>query len=161
MATLSSVKNRAFTFKVSLFFFLTLLIFSAVVGELDWLYTHNLNQSLLVFGVAALVLAAWWFLFLWQSKVTWFCRLQWIFFKTGALPENWRFAENASPFDVEKRMESVVDAATAVVQENIRNLAANRQTLDRYLGSEGSKHVLQTSGPVSMRIRIDWVNIGT
>ncbi len=146
MATLSSVKNRAFTFKVSLFFFLTLLIFSAVVGELDWLYTHNLNQSLLVFGVAALVLAAWWFLFLWQSKVTWFCRLQWIFFKTGALPENWRFAENASPFDVEKRMESVVDAATAVVQENIRNLAANRQTLDRYLGSEGSKHVLQTSG---------------
>jgi class 3 adenylate cyclase len=121
-------------------------MYSGVAGEVVWLYTHNLNLSLLVFGVAALMLATWWFLFQWQSKVTWFCRLQWIFFKAGALPENWKFVEDASPFNVDLRMQAVVDEAAVVVQENIKSLAANRQTLDRYLGSEGSKHVLQSAG---------------
>ena len=97
MSTLSSVKNRAFTFKVSLFFFLTLLMWSAVTGEMVWILTHNLQLSLEVFAVAALAMAGWWFLFQWQSRVTWYCRLQWIFFKAGALPETWKFAVDASP----------------------------------------------------------------
>lgn|GEM_PF-814054 len=145
MATLSSVKNRAYTSKVSLFFFLSLLMWSGVAGEMVWLYTHDMALSLKVFAVAAFVLATWWFLFIWQSKVTWYCRLQWIFFKAGVLPENWRFAEGASPFNVDERMETVVNEAVGMLQENIKNLASNRQTLDRYLGSEGSKHVLQAA----------------
>ena len=43
-------------------------------------------------------------------------------------------------------MQAVVDGAAEVVQENIKSLASNRQTLDRFLGSEGSKHVLQSAG---------------
>ncbi len=146
MPTLSSVKNRAYSLQVTLFFFLSLLMWSAVSGEMVWLYTHNLTLSLEVFGVAALVLATWWFLFQWQSKVTWYCRLQWILFKSGALPESWRFGEEASPFNVDQKMEEVVNEAAAIVQENLRSLASNRQTLDRYLGSQGSKHVLQSAG---------------
>ncbi len=121
-------------------------MWSAVTGEMVWILTHNLQLSLEVFAVAALAMAGWWFLFQWQSRVTWYCRLQWIFFKAGALPETWKFAVDASPTKVDERIQSVVDEAAMVVQENIKNLAANRQTLDRYLGSEGSKHVLQSSG---------------
>jgi class 3 adenylate cyclase len=143
MATLSSVNKRAYTKKVPLFFFLALLLFSVVPSELFYFYSHNLVLSLIVCGGAVAVFCLWWFLFQWQTAVTWLCRLQIVLFKTGALPDDYRFSDDGGPLEVQSRIDDVVKTASTVVQETKQNLATTRHTLDKYLGSQASRHAVK------------------
>ncbi len=146
MATFSSVKRRASSLKVTLFFSLFLIMWSVLAGRLVWFRTRDFKISLIVFGVSAAVLGTGWFLLQWQSRVTWLCRLQMILHKAGALPSDYRFIDDAMPWNVNKKTQDVVNIAEQVVQENIKSLAANRHALDKYLGSQASRHAIQGAG---------------
>ncbi len=143
MATLESVYKRAHTSKVSVFFFLILLMLSVTAGELVWTLRHNLRESLVVGGVALFFFCIWWFFFQWQSKVTWLCRLQMIFLGAGTLPNDYRLSDDAMPWDVAERTDAVVQMASQMVQKTQRDLQANRKALDKYVGSQASTQILK------------------
>ncbi len=139
MATLSSVKHRAETVMVPLFFFFLLLLLSIVVGQLTWLFTQNLQLSILSGSAAAVIFYVWWFLYQWQTNVTWLCRIQMIFFGAGALSANHAFIDDALPWTVKKRTEEAIKTAEEIIKGASKNLVENRHVLDKYLGSHASQ----------------------
>lgn len=143
MANFASVKNRANSKKTPIFFFLLLLVLAAAAGELVWNYLNNLKLAAEVGGGTALILGAWWFLFQWESNLTWFCRLQTILYNVKVLPADYSFVDEASPWNLQEQVDSVAKIAGEVVQENAKKQAANRHTLDKYLGSQASQHAVQ------------------
>jgi class 3 adenylate cyclase len=145
MATLYTVNKRANSILVPLFFFLFLILLSAAAGEIVWFYTQNLELSIVIGGASAVLFSLWWYLFQWQINVTWLCRLQMFFFGAGALPQDYRFSDDAAPWNAEKRIKELVKTATDMVQETTKNLAANRYALDKYLGSQASRKALSGS----------------
>jgi class 3 adenylate cyclase len=145
MATLFSVNKRANSILAPLFFFLFLILLSAVAGEIVWFYTQNLELSIIIGGASAVLFSLWWYLFQWQNNVTWLCRLQMFFFGAGALPQDYRFSDDAAPWNADQRIKELVKTATATVQETTKDLAANRYALDKYLGSQASRKALSGS----------------
>jgi class 3 adenylate cyclase len=141
MATLSSVKHRAETVMVPLFFFCLLLLLSIVIGQLTWLFTANQWLALGVGGATAAVLSLWWFLYQWQTNVTWLCRIQMIFFGAGALSTEYTFVDDALPWTVKKRTQEAFKTAEAIIKGANKNLVENRHVLDKYLGSHASRQV--------------------
>ena len=145
MATLYSINKKANSNLVSLYFFFFLILLSAAVGGLAWFYTKKLELSLGLGGSIAVILGLWWFLYQWQVKLTWLCRLQMYFFGAGALPDDHRFTDDALPWNVEERIKELVKTATETVQETTKSLAANRYAMDKYLGSHASRKAMSGS----------------
>jgi class 3 adenylate cyclase len=141
MATLSSVKHRAETVMGPLFFFFLLILLSIVIGQLSWLFTQNALLSILVGVAAAAVFSVWWFLYQWQTNVTWLCRIQMIFFGAGALSTDYVFVDDALPWTVKKRTAEAIKTAADIIKGASKNLVENRHVLDKYLGSHASRQV--------------------
>jgi adenylate cyclase len=148
MASFASVKNRANSKKTTVFFFFLLLLLAGAAGELVWTYLDNWKLALQVGGGTAILLSIWWSLFQWQSNITWLCRIQSVLFSVGVLPQDFTFSEEAAPGETQARLDAIAKTAGEMVKESEKKLAANRHTLDKYLGSQASKHAVQ-GGPTS------------
>ena len=147
MATLFSINKRANTKIVSLSFFFFLLLVAAAVSGLVWFFTKNLEHSLATGGALAALFWLWWYLYEWQSDLTWLCRLQIYFFGAGALPDDHRFSDDVLPWNTDDRIKELVKTATESVQEITKSLAANRYAMDKYLGSQASRRAMSGTDP--------------
>ncbi len=143
MATFSSVKKRANSKSTPILFFLLLIAIAAGVGNFAWTATGNLTTSLLAGGIGIVLLSGWWFFFLWQTNITWLCRLQTTLFTAGILPVDFPFVDKVSPWKVQSLIDAAAKAAGETVKESEKKIAANRHTLDKYLGSNASSHAVQ------------------
>jgi class 3 adenylate cyclase len=142
MATFASVKNRANSNK-TLSLILLLLFLGALVGELVWTFLANWKLAFLAGGVTTALLSGWWFYLLWQSNNTWLCRVQTILSSIGVLPQDYSFTDKAVPWDTQSRLDAATRAAAEMVQESSKKLAANRHALEKYLGSQASRHAAE------------------
>jgi len=147
LATLTSVKNRAYGIGLAVSFYFILLLFAAAIGGVVWYFSKNMIATGVTTGVTALLFGFWGFLFHWRTEVAWVCRLQVMLLNIGALPKDFKFFDNASPFAVKDLSDEVVKTATEVVQGAAKELVSQRHTLEKYLGSHASSQAVKSAGP--------------
>src|ERR1035441_216684 len=145
MANLMLVKKRSETNSGLFFFFLLLLLISGEAGWLVWLYVQPGPWAFLAGGTCFFlfgILGLWLHL---QTSVAWFCRVQLGLSNLNLLPKDFPFWDEASPWNIKSRLDAAFKAALETVQNSEKELASNRHTLDKYLGSEGSRQA--SKGP--------------
>ena len=140
MATLHTIKRQS---ESPAPFFVSLLIqttLSCGAAYLAWTYLQQ--QWIIALGAGLgifLLLGIWGFFVRWQTAVIWLCRFQLNLVKLNLLPKDFVFWDDASPINVQPRIEESFKAALLTVQNHEKAIVSQRHILEKYLGSEASR----------------------
>ena len=140
MATLPSVKKQAESPGA---FFVSLLVQTALSAGAAYLaWTYFQQQWIFALGAGLglfLLLGFWGFFVRWQTAVTWLCRFQLNLARLNLLPKDFDFWDDASPLNVQPRIEEAFRAALTTVQNQEKAIVSQRHIMEKYLGSEASR----------------------